>query len=1071
MTHDPITLPRLPPPVTETLPSIFHPLPSPIRPTQQTRTTHPAKLPPRIISPTTPGVNQFTQDKSLHRAGSFHIPPPPKSIPMRAAFSATPVSGAGPSRSVPHPNRSEQGDSPEDDNRRELDREELTTKGRKRKRLAKACSACHKNKRRCDGFAPCSNCEFSSRPCLYLNAQGQEIPPPRTRDAADRRASRDDGRPNGGTRREEDADWARGSSGSTQMDEKRQRVERRVLSPVEIVERDPAISAELIDIFLRRLQPHCAMIHTPTFQHRLYLGQVSPLLLDSIYALSARLSDNPVLLASLPPKAPRWIRGEAFAERAHAGATAIIDHRKAWNEEEKRSDMGTYEETELVQALYLLSVYYSCIRQPQLGLYYLDVAIDIFRPTHAATLPPPATQLGLSTVEYMTLMEMRHRTFWLLVFHDLFAAAVSRERRLREQDMYNVPLPGSDVHWGRYGGGAAGGREAGRRDGLLVGSGNWLGEEGQVGEFGHAIRVLSIWCDIMSVTNATVSPTLEIRTHALRQEQALKAWANSLPSHLSFDETNIAAAEIASRSSVPEVSLNGWWFTFMHCLAECGMFYLQAVVAQQMGNEWMAVRQGQAVQNIAILMDRAGERGRESCAMLFPLLVLSNWQDHIHLTDPSLSSAHAKVDQHLNIWWTEVAENWGFDRTTAVQNGFYPELPPTRSQRQRPPPILTLPHPHPHPQAPLPIRARAPGNMLNLSAPILPPLPARTPSRAFDSMTPTMGFDPIRTPILSYDPSRTPVMSYDPTKTPGMVFESSRTPNITYEPTKTPSIGFDPIRTPSIPHEKESVRTPSRTEVNAPALGLRLYNATSPLVPESVISSTSSLTSGIEVGPPGLSPLSGVRRGGLINAIRSPSPSTKIDSESRMDMRRTSVTSPEKSRRYSDRVERDNSVRRGSETRYEVDMRTEFRREERMRSNSREDHESTSKGRKETIEWDRRLSEIRDTSVSPWKRDDKNGIVLPPLSADLKYPHGLSDRMTLSLSLGMGMRRESAGDRERREIESEREREMRERRGSMRESAIRDAKEEVRREKQRDWGALGIEALVSAAEVRERERV
>ena len=34
---------------------------------------------------------------------------------------------------------------------------ELTTKGRKRKRLAKACSACHKNKRRCDGFAPCSN--------------------------------------------------------------------------------------------------------------------------------------------------------------------------------------------------------------------------------------------------------------------------------------------------------------------------------------------------------------------------------------------------------------------------------------------------------------------------------------------------------------------------------------------------------------------------------------------------------------------------------------------------------------------------------------------------------------------------------------------------------------------------------------------------------------------------------------------------------------------------------------------------------------------------------------------------
>lgn len=61
---------------------------------------------------------------------------------------------------------------------------ELTSKGKKRKRLAKACSACHKNKRRCDGFAPCSNCEFSSRQCVYLNAKGEVIPPPKTREGS-----------------------------------------------------------------------------------------------------------------------------------------------------------------------------------------------------------------------------------------------------------------------------------------------------------------------------------------------------------------------------------------------------------------------------------------------------------------------------------------------------------------------------------------------------------------------------------------------------------------------------------------------------------------------------------------------------------------------------------------------------------------------------------------------------------------------------------------------------------------------------------------------------------------------
>ncbi|KAJ9097803.1 hypothetical protein QFC19_006671 [Naganishia cerealis] len=61
---------------------------------------------------------------------------------------------------------------------------ELTSKGKKRKRLAKACSACHKNKRRCDGFAPCSNCEFSSRKCVYLSSKGEAIPPPKTREGS-----------------------------------------------------------------------------------------------------------------------------------------------------------------------------------------------------------------------------------------------------------------------------------------------------------------------------------------------------------------------------------------------------------------------------------------------------------------------------------------------------------------------------------------------------------------------------------------------------------------------------------------------------------------------------------------------------------------------------------------------------------------------------------------------------------------------------------------------------------------------------------------------------------------------
>lgn len=94
---------------------------------------------------------------------NYTFPPKPPS-PKRTTSDAQVVSFSPPTSSVAH--------------------RELTSKGKKRKRLAKACSACHKNKRRCDGFAPCSNCEFSSRQCVYLNAKGEIIPPPKTRDGS-----------------------------------------------------------------------------------------------------------------------------------------------------------------------------------------------------------------------------------------------------------------------------------------------------------------------------------------------------------------------------------------------------------------------------------------------------------------------------------------------------------------------------------------------------------------------------------------------------------------------------------------------------------------------------------------------------------------------------------------------------------------------------------------------------------------------------------------------------------------------------------------------------------------------
>lgn len=171
-----------------------------------------------------------------------------------------------------------------------------------------------------------------------------------------------------------------------------------------------------------------------------------------MYAFAARLCENPFFLQTFPPNHPSHLRGELFALRAHRSAENLIQQRNAWSEETRRADRGSWQETELAQAAYLLSVYFTCLHEPKLGLFYLDAGVDI--------------------------MECRTRTFWAFVLHDLCAASNGRPRKFGEADLGAIPLPGTEAHWARWGGGGIGGREPGRRDGLVAGTGNWLGEDG-----------------------------------------------------------------------------------------------------------------------------------------------------------------------------------------------------------------------------------------------------------------------------------------------------------------------------------------------------------------------------------------------------------------------------------------------------------------------------------------------------------------------------------------------------------------------------------------------------------------
>lgn len=227
------------------------------------------------------------------------------------------------------------------------------------------------------------------------------------------------------------------------------------------------------------------MFHPATFHHRLYLNQISPILLHAIYAFAARSCTSSELLACYPSNHPPWLRGDGFAASAHAEAERIVAERDSGNVQQ-----GSWEEIEEIQAFTLLSIYFACLRQSSLAVFYHDLAIKTLKSSIQSSTVESENP---NTIDNATLAESRIRAFWLISLHDLCAAANGRARMVTDAEMAALPLPGPEAWWVRYGGNKSSQGDEGqkRRDGLVLGSGDWTGEEGQVGELGHVLRIVS----------------------------------------------------------------------------------------------------------------------------------------------------------------------------------------------------------------------------------------------------------------------------------------------------------------------------------------------------------------------------------------------------------------------------------------------------------------------------------------------------------------------------------------------------------------------------------------------------
>ncbi|KAH7914852.1 fungal-specific transcription factor domain-containing protein [Hygrophoropsis aurantiaca] len=416
-------------------------------------------------------------------------------------------------------------------------------KGPKRKRLAKACDACHKSKRRCDGTAPCSNCYFASKKCTYTDAAGNPVPAPRPARAdgptdtaqgsyvnftdsfqAGQQSFTVPPIPQGDIMSASvDSDDDRAASRKRFRPEQGQSTESmpRALPSVSVVdrgcsERDPSLTRELVHLFFTHRQPQRMIIHKPSFSLALSRGQVPPYLLHAICAVAAPLSKRPWLQESPARNAGNIYAKEAVSLMFDSAGKLICEPSLA-----------------TAQALCLLQLHDRMAKSIWVAPYH-KLAVDVleslgtFDPDYAVGIAPP-----ISSPEFTDAFierECARRVFWLIYISDVHACVLYGRDVSATEEQLKLRLPIDETSFEMSVHSAV-------QEYLSVPA----PRSSYSSEIGHLIRVLSIHVTVektMDIFNDPKSGKHPVAT--LRQaDAALNAWSESLPDHLQWSDDNL----------------------------------------------------------------------------------------------------------------------------------------------------------------------------------------------------------------------------------------------------------------------------------------------------------------------------------------------------------------------------------------------------------------------------------------------------------------------------------------------------------------------------------------------------
>ncbi|KAI0272575.1 fungal-specific transcription factor domain-containing protein [Gloeopeniophorella convolvens] len=515
-------------------------------------------------------------------------------------------------------------------------------KGPKRKRLAKACDACHKSKRRCDGTAPCGNCYFAAKDCTYTDSSGRAVPAPRA-SGADKPARSGPSQPR--RRPQRDAhlespvpastnslsslhsepltspqdpsdtrdDYAesskrprRGSISSFPAPESQAHVPLAPRSTFATTRFEVPVVRELVNLFFAHCHPHRLVIHQPTFMADVTLGRVPSYLLYAMCALAAPFSKHPAVRAESPRTA-----GSAYSKAAEE---QMFDMNGRLNVE--RSLMTAQALCLLESHQFLLSFPWPSpssnhrARITDLALSILKEDLNVQEESQSGLSSAPTTSFVLDAIG----RECARRAFWYIKLMHLTTFAYYRMPALPSSMDLALRLPVD---------------EASFEFGVHNSQSEFLHlpapRTQYASEYGHLLRIASVHGHLEGVLAAADggSSTHDAVMAVVEDtEKAISAWETSLADHVRFSEESTAL-----HLAMFETSSNAgaWCYFMMHTVYAWCLLTLSEAKARGSGivvndcREWARDR-------LVLIGTKLGGRSKNS-VLLVAILTVSGLRD------------------------------------------------------------------------------------------------------------------------------------------------------------------------------------------------------------------------------------------------------------------------------------------------------------------------------------------------------------------------------------------------------------------------------------------------------------